>query len=48
MPTFLVGDILAAVAAHLIINLVVGLIGGGVGAVLARTPRTPSPGISSS
>jgi hypothetical protein len=43
MPAFLVGDILAAVAAHLIINLVVGLIGGGLGALIARTPRAPAP-----
>src|SRR5215472_6405276 len=34
--TFLVGDILAAVAAHLIINLVAGLIGGGLGVLITR------------
>jgi hypothetical protein len=32
MATFLVGDILAAVAAHLLINLALGLVGGGIGA----------------
>jgi len=45
IATFLVGDILAAVAAHLIINLVVGLIGGGLGALIAHRPR-PAPAIA--
>jgi hypothetical protein len=35
MHTYLVGDILAAVTAHLVINLVLGLIGGGIGALVA-------------
>ena len=39
MATFLVGDILAAVAAHLVINLVVGLAGGGLGVLIARAAR---------
>ncbi len=39
MPTFLVGDILAAVIAHLMINLVLGLIGSGLGALVARSMR---------
>jgi hypothetical protein len=44
MPTFLVGDILAAVAAHLLINLLLGLAGGGIGAVAARSAvRVPAP-----
>jgi hypothetical protein len=42
IATYLVGDILAAVSAHLIINLVVGLIGGGLGALIARGFR-PAP-----
>jgi hypothetical protein len=45
IATFLVGDILAAVAAHLIINLVLGLIGGGLGALIARRPR-PAPAVA--
>ena len=44
MATFLVGDILLAVAAHLLINLLLGLVGGGIGAVAARSAvGTPSP-----
>jgi hypothetical protein len=39
MATFLVGDILAAVSAHLVINLVLGLAGGGAGALIARQAR---------
>ena len=39
MATFLVGDILAAVAAHLVINLVVGLAGAGLGVLIARTTQ---------
>jgi hypothetical protein len=42
IATFLVGDILGAVAAHLIINLVVGLIGGGLGALVARARPVPA------
>jgi len=36
IATFLVGDILAAGIAHLLINLALGLVGGGVGALTAR------------
>jgi hypothetical protein len=39
IATYLVGDILAAVSAHLIINLVLGLTGGGLGALMARAAR---------
>jgi len=39
IATYLVGDVFAAVAAHLIINLCVGLIGGGLGALIARGAR---------
>ena len=39
MATYLVGDILAAVAAHLVINLVVGLAGAGLGVLIARTTQ---------
>jgi len=39
IATYLVGDILAAVSAHLIINLFLGLIGGGLGALIARAAR---------
>ena len=42
IATYLVGDILAAVSAHLIINLVLGMIGGGLGALIARSFR-PAP-----
>ena len=47
IATYLVGDVLAATIAHLVINLVLGLVGGGVGALMARSaqPRdavTPS------
>jgi len=45
IATYLVGDILAAVGAHLIINLVVGLIGGGLGALITRRIR-PAPAIA--
>jgi hypothetical protein len=36
IATYLVGDMLAGVAAHLVINLILGLVGGGIGAVTAR------------
>jgi len=39
IATYLMGDILAAVSAHLIINLFLGLIGGGLGALIARAAR---------
>ena len=39
MNTYLVGDILAAVAAHLVINVVLGLVGGGIGALTADPGR---------
>jgi len=39
IATFLVGDIFAAVTAHLIINLFLGLVGGGLGALIARSAR---------
>lgn len=39
LATYLVGDILAAVAAHLVINLVVGLAGAGLGVLIARTTQ---------
>jgi hypothetical protein len=42
IATYLVGDVFAAVAAHLIINLGLGLIGGGLGALIARGAR-PAP-----
>ena len=45
IATFLIGDILAAVGAHLIINLVLGLIGGGLGALITRRIR-PAPAIA--
>ncbi|MFC0555433.1 hypothetical protein ACFFHJ_31510 [Planotetraspora thailandica] len=41
MATFLVGDILAAGVAHLVINLVLGLIGGGLGALAASWVSRP-------
>jgi hypothetical protein len=53
MATFLVGDILAAVTAHLVINLLLGLLGGGIGAILVSSlghadrvaaPETLAPG----
>jgi len=34
-----VGDILAAVAAHLVINLVVGLAGAGLGVLIVRAAQ---------
>lgn len=41
MAAYLVGDILSAVAAHLAINLFLGLLGGGIGALITRlVPRT--------
>jgi hypothetical protein len=43
--TYLVGDILAAMAAHLIINLSLGLAGGALGALIARRAR-PAPAIA--
>ena len=42
MTIFLVGDILGAVAAHLVINLILGLIGGGIGALISREPQPAS------
>jgi hypothetical protein len=45
--TFLVGDILAATTAHLAINLLLGVFGGGIGALIAgglRQPATVTPG----
>jgi hypothetical protein len=39
IATFLVGDILAAVAAHLVINLVVGLAGAGLGVLIVRAAQ---------
>ena len=42
IATFLVGDILGAVAAHLIINLVAGLIGGGLGVLITRARPAPA------
>ena len=41
MTAYLVGDVLAADAAHLVINLVLGLFGGGMGALTTR--RLPHP-----
>jgi len=41
MTAYLVGDVLAADAAHLVINLVLGLLGGGLGALTTR--RLPHP-----
>jgi hypothetical protein len=47
MAAFLVGDILAAVAAHLVINLFLGLAGGGIGALFTclvpRIARSARP-----
>ena len=41
MTAYLIGDILAVVAAHLAINLFPGLVGGGIGALVTRLmPRT--------
>jgi hypothetical protein len=40
--TYLVSDILAATTAHLAINLVLGLVGGGVGALIATGLRRAS------
>jgi hypothetical protein len=39
MTVFLVGDILTAVAAHLVINLALGVLGGAVGRLSPRAPR---------
>lgn len=44
IATFLVGDILAAATAHLAINLVLGAIGGGLGALLASPGRNGTYG----
>jgi len=41
MTAYLVGDVLAAAAAHLVINLALGLLGGGLGALTTR--RLPHP-----
>jgi hypothetical protein len=44
MAAFLTGDILAAVAAHLAINLLLGLAGGGIGVLVTRlAPGTARP-----
>jgi hypothetical protein len=52
IATFLVGDILAAGIAHLLINLLLGLIGGGLGAVaasaLGRSTRVPASAVAPS
>ena len=40
MNTFLVGDILTAVTAHLGINLILGLVGGGIGTLISRSRHT--------
>src|SRR6266516_4953845 len=40
MNTFLVGDILTAVTAHLGINLILGLAGGGIGTLISRSRHT--------
>jgi hypothetical protein len=40
--TYLVGDILAATTAHLAINLVLGIVGGGIGALMATRLRKAS------
>jgi len=45
IATYLVGDVLAAVTAHLIINLFLGLAGGGLGALIARSAR-PAPAVA--
>jgi hypothetical protein len=45
IATFLMGDIFAAVTAHLIINLFLGLAGGGLGALIARGAR-PAPAVA--
>ena len=37
IATYLMGDVFAAVTSHLIINLFLGLIGGGLGTLIART-----------
>src|SRR5215831_11592834 len=37
--TFLVGDILTAATAHLAINLILGLAGGGIGMLISRSRR---------
>jgi hypothetical protein len=42
IATYLVSDILAATTAHLAINLVLGLAGGGIGALVARASGRPS------
>ena len=47
MVTYLVGDVLTAAAAHLVINLILGLAGGGLGALIARSARR-MPSISRS
>jgi hypothetical protein len=38
IATFLVGDIIAAVIAHLFINVVLGMLGAGLGALAAKVP----------
>jgi hypothetical protein len=42
IATYLVSDVLAATTAHLAINLVLGLAGGGIGALVARASGRPS------
>ena len=39
ISTFLVGDILTAATAHLAINLILGLAGGGIGMLISRSRR---------
>ena len=45
IATYLVGDAFAAVTAHLVINLFLGLAGGGLGALIARGAR-PAPAVA--
>ena len=42
IATFLVGDILAAATAHLLINLALGALGGGLGTLPASLSRRPA------
>jgi hypothetical protein len=41
IATYLVNDILAATTAHLAINLFLGVVGGGIGALVARASGRP-------
>jgi len=43
IDTFLVGDILTAMTSHLVINLLLGLAGGGIGMLISRS-RHELPG----